>query len=145
MKLMYGSVPVKSMNIHHFEMDTNSATVQASDMQAGVTCFARGQKVVGTGKCFEFANYGVSRTNVSEYIPTSINVVEITSLDYPIKSSIAFSNMIDIDFTTEQVVGVVVVDDVEYPITAKIEGYFLTFGCEKTITLQSFYGKDRYT
>lgn len=145
MKMIYNGTPVNSMKVKHYEMDTNSATVQPYDMQAGVTCFARGKKITGTGKCFEFANYGVSRTNVSEYIPTSINIVEITSLDYPIKSSIAFSNMIDIDFTTEQVVGVVVVDNVEYPITAKIEGYFLTFGCEKTITLQSFYGKDRYT
>lgn len=145
MKMIYGNTPIKSLNIKHYEMNTNDCDMVASDLQAGKTGVAKGRKITGTGKCFEFANYGVSRTNVSEYIPTSINVVEITSLEYPIKSSIAFSNMINVDFTTEQPIGVVVVDEVEYPITVKAEGYFLTFGCEKTITLQSFYGKDRYT
>lgn len=52
--------------------------------------------------------------------------------------------MIDIDFSTEQTVGVVVIDGVEYPITAKIDGVLLTLNCEKTIALQIFYGKDNY-
>jgi hypothetical protein len=132
------------MNIHHFEIDTNDCDMIASDLQAGKTAVAKGKKITGTGKAFEFATYGVTQTNVPEYIPVSINVVEITSLDYPVKSLIAFQDMPDIDFSTERTVGVVLVDNVEYPITMKVEGIFITFNCEKTITLQSFYGKDNY-
>lgn len=144
MKMIYNGTPVESMKIKHYEMDTNSATVQPSDLQAGITCFARGKKVTGTGKAFEFATYGVSQTNVPEYVPVLINVIEITSLDYPIKSLIAFRDMRNIDFSTEQTIGIVTIDNVEYPITAKIDGVIMTFNCDKTITLQSFYGKDNY-
>ena len=145
MKLMYGNVPVKSMNIHSYELSTNDCTAIPSDLQAGVTCVSKGKKITGTGKSFEFANYGSTETNIPDFVPTSINVVEITSVDYPIKSIIAFRDMSSIDFSNEQDIGTVVVDGVEYPITVKVNGNFLTFNCEKTITLESFYGKDRYT
>lgn len=74
----------------------------ASDLQDGKTAVARGKKIVGTGKSFEFASYGVSRTNVPEFIPATINVIEITSLDYPIKSMIALNMMQDIDFSSDE-------------------------------------------
>ena len=141
MKLMLGGTPVKKMMIHN---DTMDATMVASDLQAGVTAYANGQKVTGTGKSFEFATYGATKTNISDYIPSLINVVEITSLDYPIKSSIAFKNMKDIDFSTEQMIGSVTIDGVEYPITVIVENNIITFNCDKTVTLQSFYGKDNY-
>lgn len=148
MKLMYGNTPVKSLNINYFEVDTNSATVQPSDMQAGTTCFARGKKITGTGKSFEFASYGVVTTNVQRFVPTLINIVEISGIDYPVKSLIDLLEINEIDFSTEQTIGVVVVDSVEYPITVNItvnvEGYFLTFNCEKAVTLNFFCGKDNY-
>lgn len=141
MKLMLGGTPVKKMMIHN---DTMDATMVASDLQAGVTAYANGRKVTGTGKSFEFATYGLSETNMPEYVPVLLNVIEITSLDHPIKSLIALSDMKDIDFSTEQTIGVVLIDNNEYPITAKIENSILTFYCEKTVKLQSFYGKDNY-
>lgn len=141
---MYGNVPVKSMNIHHFEMDTNDATLKPYDMQTGVTAYAKGQKVIGTGKAFEFASYGSMETNSMDFVPSLINTVEIGSVDYPIKSSITFNNMKNINFAIEQDVGTVTVDGAEYPITITIENSILTFNCEKTITLQFFYGKDNY-
>jgi hypothetical protein len=52
--------------------------------------------------------------------------------------------MQDIDFTTEQTIAIVVIDNVEYPITMKIEGYALVSNCEKTVSLDFFYGKDNY-
>lgn len=144
MKMMYGNTPVKSLNVHHFEMDTNDATLISSDLQAGVTAYARGQKITGTGKSFEFATYGGATTNSPDYVPTTINVIEISSLDYPIKSSILLNNMKDIDFSIEQTIGFVVIENIEYPITVKVDGVFLTLGCEKTIALEVFYGKDNY-
>ena len=144
MKMFLGNTPVNSLNVHHFEMNTNDATVFASDLQAGVTCYARGQKITGTGKCFEFATYGSIQTNMAEYIPSPINVIEVASLDYPIKNFIALNKMESTDFSTEQTIGIVLVDNVEYPITVSIDGYFLTLNCEKTITLQVFLGKDNY-
>ena len=145
MKMMYDGTQIKSLNVKHFEVDTNSATVQPSDLQAGVTCFGRGKKITGTGKSFEFASYGALQTNIPDYIPSLINVIEITSLDYPIRSLISFRDMQNIDFSVEQNIGNVSMDNNEYPITVKIENNIITFNCEKSITLQFFYGKDNYT
>lgn len=141
MKLMLGNTPVKKIMIHN---DTQDATMVASDLQAGVTCYAKGQKVIGTGKSFEFAQYGVIKTNVQQFVPTLINIVEISGIDYLTKSSIDLLEINNVDFATEQVVGVVMVDNIEYPITVKVEGYILTFNCEKTVKLNFFYGKDNY-
>ena len=145
MKMIYGGTPVNSLKVRHYETNTNDATIQPSDVQAGVTYYARGEKGVGTGKSFEFASYGKITTGTRKLIPTLINVVEITSIDYPIKSLIGFAEMINVDFATEQTIGIAVVDGVEFPITLKIEGNILTFGCEETITLEFFYGRDNYT
>ena len=144
MKMIYGGVPVDSMKVKHYEMDTNSADVQPSDMQAGVTAYARGQKITGTGKAFEFATYGKIYTNSPLFSPTVVNIVKISCLDYPIKSSIGLNVMKDTDFSSEKTIGYVVIDKIEYPITMQVNGVILTFSCEKTIELQYFYGKDLY-
>lgn len=144
MKVFLGNAPMKSLNVNHFEMNTNDATIVPSDLQAGVTAYARGQKVVGTGRSFEFATYGATKTNNPVFCPSIINVIEIASLDYPVKIAVALSNMQHLDFSTVQTIGCVVIDGVEYPITAQVDGVILTLSCEKTITLQSFYGKDNY-
>lgn len=144
MKLMYGNVPVKSLNIKHFEVDTNSATVRPSDLQAGVTCFGRGQKITGTGKSFEFASYGGMRTNEAQYIPTNINVIEVSSLGYPIKLTIALSDMKNVDFTVAQVIANIVIDGATYDVIAQAANNSFTLSCDKTIDLEVFYGKDNY-
>lgn len=144
MKLMYGNVPVKSMNIHSYELSTNDATLKASDMQAGVTAYAKGQKVVGTGKCFEFAMYGSFRTNSGMYVPNEINVIEIASTEYPVISSIPFNMMGDIDFSNEQVVGQVNIDGSNVEIKARLENNILTLICSNSIYLEIFYGRDNY-
>jgi hypothetical protein len=133
------------MNIHSYELSTNDCTAIPSDLQAGVTCVAKGKKITGTGKSFEFATYGALETNSMDYVPTTINVIEIASIEYPIKSSIALNKITDIDFSTEQNIGTVVVDSIEYPITVSIENSILTLNCEKTIWLQVFLGRDNYT
>ena len=144
MKMIYGGVPVNSMKIKHFEIDTNSATVQPSDLQAGVTCFARGQKIVGTGKCFEFANYGSIDTNLPLIVPNMINVIEIASTTYPVKSAIILNDMKNIDFSVPQTIGYIVVDNVENPVTLTINSGMLTLSCDVSVRLQFFYGKDNY-
>lgn len=141
---MYGNVPVKSMNIHHFEMDTNDATLISSDLQAGVTAYARGQKVTGTGKSFEFASYSALQTNQPLYIPSNINVVEIASVNYPIQLTIMFSEMKNVDFTVEQIIGKVIVDGTTYDVLVSATNNSLLFTCDKTITLEVFFGKDNY-
>ena len=144
MKMIYNGTPIKSLNIKHYEMDTNSATVQPSDLQVGVTCYGRGKKITGTGRSFEFAYYGGFETNSMNYVPSTINVIEIASVNYPIKTSIDFNNMRNIDFTVEQTVGVAIIDNMEYPIIASIKNSIFTLSCEKTITLEIFFGKDNY-
>lgn len=144
MKMIYNGTPVKSLNVHHFEMDTNSCDMVASDLQAGKTAVARGKKITGTGKSFEFAYYGMVETNSMNYVPSLINTIEVASLDYPIKSSIALNDMVDIDFSIEQTIAIVVIENVEYPITVTIENSILRLNCEKTIELQIFFGKDNY-
>ena len=144
MKMFYGNIPVNSMKIKHYEVSTNDSNLKPSDMQDGIVAYRRRKRIIGTWRCFEFAQYENMKTNSQSYIPSLINVIEITSLDYPMKSSIALNSMVDIDFSIEQTIGVVVIDNIEYPITVKIEGDSLTLNCEKTISLQFFYGRDNY-
>ena len=142
--MIYGGVPVNSMKIKHYEMDTNSATVIPSDLQAGVTCFARGQKVTGTGKSFEFANYGLITTNRTYYVPSDINVIEIASTINPVKLEIRLSDMKNVDFKTEQRVATTLIDGIEYEIRVLCQSNLLKVVCSQTFDLQVFYGKDNY-
>ena len=144
MKMIYGGVPVNSMKLKHYEISTNDCDMVASDLQAGKTAVAKGRKITGTGKSFEFAECGVAVTNMLRFVPSIINVVEIASTEYPIKSLIGFDEIIHIDFASPQTIGTVVIDDVEYPISLSINNNALTFSCEKTVSLQFFYGKDNY-
>lgn len=144
MKMMYGNVPIKSLNIKHFEVDTNDCDMIASDLQAGKMAVARGKKIIGTGKSFEFASYGMMETNKSKILPSSINVIEIACLTNPIQHTIALSNMKNVNFSSLQTVGSVIVDNVNYPINVQVISNKLTISCEKSLSLQVFYGKDNY-
>ena len=141
---MYGSVPVKSLNVHHFEMDTNDASLQPSDMQAGVTAYARGQKITGTGKCFSFASYGAWETNSSDIVPTTINVIHVGSTDYLVRMKAPLGDITHYDFSVAQEVAEVSVDGVVYPITVSVQNGEFIINCEKTIFLELFIGKDEY-
>lgn len=141
MKLMKGSTPVKKTMIHN---DTQDATMVASDLQAGVTCYAKGQKVTGTGKSFEFAFYGAMKTNRSKMLPATINVIEITCLTNPVQHTIALSDMKNVDFSVAQTVGNVIVDGIEYPINVQVSNNKMTISCEQALFLEIFYGKDNY-
>ena len=144
MKMFYGNTPVKSLNIRHYEMDTNDCTMVPSDLQAGVTGVSKGKKIVGTGKCFEFASYGAMETNLPDIIPNNINVIEISSIYYPIQITIPLSEMKNMDFSTELKVADVIVDGEAYPLTVLASNNELNISCDKTIKLQVFYGKDNY-
>ena len=141
MKLMLGGTPVKKMMIHN---DTMDATMVASDLQAGITAYANGQKVTGTGKSFEFANYGLLQTNASTYVPTNINIIEVSSLQYPIKLNIELSQMRNINFAEKQNIGSALIDGIEYNLIAQVTSNILRITCDKTFALQAFYGKDNY-
>lgn len=144
MKMMYNGTPIKSLNIKHFEVSTNDATLKASDMQSGITAYAKGKKVTGTGKSFSFAMYGKVPTNLKMPIPDIINVVYIASVDYPIKHQIDFANMVYTDFSGSNAVAKVVISNIEYPINLVIENDMISFDCEEEINLEVFYGKDEY-
>lgn len=144
MKCYLGISPVKSLNIRKLDVDTNDATIVASDMQSGSVAYAKGQKVTGTGKAFAFASYGKIMTNFAVDVPGVINVIEITSLDHPIQMIIALSEMKDSDFSIETEIGTVVVNGVSYPITAQVSDNKLTIGCSQSMDLQVFYGKDEH-
>lgn len=141
MKLMKGGTPVKKTMIHN---DTQDATMVASDLQAGVTCYAKGQKVTGTGKSFEFACYGGWKTNRIDFVPNPINVIQIGSPDYPTRMTVTLNNMKTLDFTIAQSVAEVSIDDTIYPITVSVQDGILDIACDKTINIEFFYGKDNY-
>lgn len=144
MKMIYNGAPVKSLNVHHFEMDTNDCDMIASDLQAGKTAVARGKKITGTGKSFEYAIYGALYTNRPIYLSSLFNVVHIGSVDYPIKAAIELKDMKDVDFSVPQLIGTVVVDGVEYQLNTSLNGNSLKISCDKSIKLQIFHGKDNY-
>ena len=141
MKLMLGNTPVKKMMIHN---DTQDATMVASDLQAGVTCYAKGQKVTGTGKCFSFAAYGSWKTNVPDFIFSDINTVQIGSVDHPMKMTMPMNETRYYDFSTPQQVAEVIVDGVSYPVTVSVQDGEFLVSCDKTINIQLFIGKDEY-
>lgn len=144
MKMFYNGTPIKSLNIKHFELDTNDCDMVASDLQAGKTAVAKGKKVTGTGKSFEFARYGLMETNKSIYIPHDINVVEIASMEYPVKLTVALSDMKNVDFTTINTIATVIIDSISYDLTVQAVNHIITINCDKDISLQVFYGKDNY-
>lgn len=141
MKLMLGGTPVKKMMIHN---DTMDATMVASDLQAGVTAYANGQKVTGTGKSFSFASYGKWKTNESNFIPMNINTVQIGSMDYPVRMTISISGSHSYNFATPQEVAEVVINGIAYPMTVSVQNGEILVTCEKTIDIQFFIGKDEY-
>lgn len=144
MRMIYGNTPVKTMNVRHFEINTNDCSIVPSDLQAGVTCFAKGQKMTGTGKAFEFANYGTLQTNLPRYVPSSINIIEVCSTEHPVKLLSPLNNMWNADFSTDITVAVVVIDGVEYDLSVSVKSNLLTIKCDKTISLEVFLGKDNY-
>ena len=57
--LVYGDKRFKGIGITNgIGLDTSDADITPVDMQNGRIAYANGEKVVGTGKCFEFARYG---------------------------------------------------------------------------------------
>lgn len=145
MKMMYGGTPVKALNINHYEISTNDCDMVASDLQAGKTAVARGRKITGTGKAFSFATYGEWRTNESDIVPTVVNVVHIGSLEYPVRMTAKLENTMYYDFTTPQEVAEVVIDGIAYPMTVSVQNGEFLVSCEKTISIELFFGKDEYT
>lgn len=144
MKMIYGGVPVNSLKVKHYEVSTADATTVPSAVQAGLTYYANGQKQTGTGKSFEFAYYGQFETNDTMFIPSVINVVEISSLMYPIQLTISLSDMKYTDFSVEQSIGNVIVDNIAYPIRVIVANNRISITCDQTIPIEVFYGKDNY-
>ena len=144
MKMIYNGVPMKSMKVNHYEMNTNDCTMVASDLQAGITAVARGQKITGTGKSFEFASYGTCKTNLPVVIPTIINAIQIGSIDYPVKTIVPVYNTTDLDFTMSQTIAEATINGASYPLVVSVQNGMLTVSCDYTIDIQLFYGKDNY-
>lgn len=141
MKMYLGDVPVKALYTH---TDTDEGNITAPDMQSGMIAFAKGVKLTGTGKAFAFASYGQVSTNKALPVPSIINVIEVSSLTYPVKTNIALSSMKNTNFSTIQKIGAVTINGTAYDITAQVSNNMLTVGCSKDISLEVFYGRDEH-
>lgn len=141
MKMYLGDVPVKALYTH---TDTDEGNITAPDMQSGMIAFAKGVKLTGTGKAFAFASYGLMSTNKAWPVPSIINVIEVSSLTYPVKTNIALSSMKNTNFSTIQKIGAVTINGTAYDITAQVSNNMLTVGCSKDISLEVFYGRDEH-
>lgn len=145
MKMFYGNTPINSMKVKHYELSTNDCTAIPSDLQSGVTCVSKGKKITGTGKSFEFAQYGTLKTNAGRYVPSEINIIELASSNYPIKLKVNLMDSISLDYSINQNIASVMIDNIEYDLYVSVVSNILKITCDKTFDLQVFYGKDRYT
>lgn len=126
-------------------MDTNDCDMTASDLQAGKTGVARGQKITGTGKAFSFAMYGDCESNIMLPIPTSeINTIIVSANGYAVKMIQAMKDFREVNFSTAQEVATINIDGEDYIITLQIVSNMLTIACGKNVTLQVMFGKDDY-
>lgn len=144
MKMIYGGVPVNSMKVKHYELNTNDCDMIASDLQAGKTAVARGKKITGTGKAFSFASYGKWSTNFPNFVPTAINTIQISSTQHPIRMTIPFKDMKNHDFSTAQIMAEVTIDNIAYPMRVSVVDGLFDVICDKTIDIELFFGKDEY-
>lgn len=143
MKLCIGSTPVNSLHIRKLDIDTNDADIVPSDMNAGSTAYARGQKITGTGKCFSFATYGTCSSNGSIPIPvTSINTVVLCSNLYFVKMSTTMLNFKEYDFSVDNEIATITVNGTNYPISMKIDNGNLVLTCSENVSIEAFFGKD---
>ena len=132
------------MKVKHYELSTNDCDMVASDLQAGKTAVARGKKIVGTGKAFSFASYGKWNTNESNIVPTVINIIQIGSVNYPVRMFVPLADMAYLDFSENQKIAEIIIDGIAYPITVSVQDMEFLITCEKTVEIQLFIGKDEY-
>lgn len=145
MKMIYNGTPINSMKVKHYEMDTNSATVKPSDLQAGVTCFGKGKKITGTGKAFEFAMYGTLPVNSGIPIPTvDINTILISSTDGSVRMINEIDNLRDLDFSIAQEIAKITLNGTEQSLTVQIVNNRIIFGCSQNTFIQVMIGKDNF-
>lgn len=144
MKMYYGNIPINSMRVVKHDVSTNDADVVASDLQAGKTCYARGKKVTGTGKSFEFASYGTAYFNLPIPVPADVNTVEVASTEYPLIMMFTMDEIKNIDFTSKQTIAKIMIDNEEHIISLVVNDNIMTISCDKGVSLEVFYGKDNY-
>lgn len=144
MKLFYGGVPYNTTKVKHYEISTNDCDMESFDLQTGKTAVAKGKKITGTGKAFEFAFYGAWTTNLPIIIPVEINVIQISSIAYPIKTLVSVYDITSVDFSVPQTIAEAIIDGTNYPIVVSMQSGMLNISCDRTIDIELFYGKDRY-
>lgn len=142
--MIFNGTPINSMKVKHYEISTSDCDMIASDLQAGKTAVARGKKIVGTGKSFEFASYGTTYTNLPIPVGNVINIIELSSTIYPVIIKSKLVDINNLDFSVPQIIGTVTVNETDYSVSAVVENNFLTISCEKSISLEVFYGRDNY-
>ena len=145
MKMFLGNTPINFMNLTKTDISTSDADIVASDLQAGKICYARGTKVTGTGKSFEFASYGAWKTNLPNFVPSLINVIQIGSKAYPIRMTVLMEDMVSHDFSTAQQIAETVIDGVIYPITVSVKNNILSITCDKSINIELISKYTAYT
>ena len=140
--MFFGKTHVKGLTLH---TDSDDATLKPSAIQSGVTGYAKGRKVTGTGKAFSFASYGTAKTNMSFPAFADINTIELASTECPVQNLLNFEDIRNTDFSAEQTISNAIKDGVTYPIKLKVASGVLSVTCDLTISIELFYGKDEYT
>jgi len=156
--LVYGDKRFKGIGVTNgIGLDTSDADITPADMQNGRMGYANGQKVIGTGKCFEKAGYGQRKIKlitdengnkkygISILTKTIPNIIFVSSTnigDIVLQENFVFS-LIE---NERQKIGVDYITSGE--ISAYHNGSFLNIyfeNIENTETkLMYFYGKDNY-